>query len=90
MNKFSTPFMAKSPLNKNGYDKEAAEAGRVVSATREKTKKEKLEEKIEETRKKAYIRSKSSSEDFESSPGEGKAQKKLKRLNKRLAKKEQK
>jgi hypothetical protein len=49
-----------------------------------------LENKIEETKKKAFIRSNSPYEDFESSPEEGRAQKKLKRLNKRLVKKGQK
>ena len=49
-----------------------------------------LEEKIEETRKKAFIRSNSPSEQYEESKEEKRAQKKLKRLNKRLAKKEQK
>jgi endogenous inhibitor of DNA gyrase (YacG/DUF329 family) len=51
---------------------------------------EKLKEKISETEKKAFIRSNYPSEDHETSPEEIRAQKKLKRLNKRLAKKEQK
>ena len=51
---------------------------------------EKLKEKISETEKKAFIRSNSTSEDYETSPGEIRAQRKLIRLNKRLAKKEQK
>ncbi len=67
MNKFSAPFMAKSPLFK-------------------KT----LEEKIEETRKKAFIRSNSPSEQYEESKEEKRAQKKLARLEKRKKRKEQK
>jgi len=67
MNKFSAPFMAKSPLFK-------------------KT----LEEKIEETKKAAFIRSKSDSEDYEESPEERRAQRKLARLEKRKKRKEQK
>jgi hypothetical protein len=47
---------------------------------------EKLKEKISETEKKAFIRSNYPSEDYETSPEEIRAQKKLKRLNKRLAK----
>ena len=65
MNKFSTPFMAKSPLPK-------------------KT----LEEKIKETKKAAFIRSKSDYADYEESPEERKAQKKLARLEKRLDRKQ--
>ena len=55
-----------------------------------KTKKEKLEEKIEETRKKAFIRSNSPSEEYEESPEERRAQRKLARLEKRKKRKEQK
>ena len=55
-----------------------------------KKKIEKLKEKILETEKKAFIRSNYPSEDYETSLEEIRAQKKLKRLNKRLAKKEQK
>ena len=55
-----------------------------------KKKIEKLKEKISETEKKAFIRSNYPSEGYETSLEEIRAQKKLKRLNKRLAKKEQK
>jgi hypothetical protein len=71
MNKFSAPFMQKSPVD-------------------EKKKIQKLKEKISETEKKAFIRSNYPSEGYETSLEEIRAQKKLKRLNKRLAKKEQK
>ena len=69
MNKFSSPFMAKSPLPK-------------------KT----LEEKIEETRKKAYMKGSPdyTDEEYEESPEERRAQRKLARLEKRKKRKEQK
>ncbi len=67
MNKFSTPFMAKSPLPKKTLD-----------------------QKIEETRKKAFISSNSDSEEYEESPEERRAQRKLARLEKRKKRKEQK
>lgn len=51
---------------------------------------EKLKEKISETEKKAFISSNYPSEVYEESKGEKRAQRKLKRLNRRLAKKEQK
>jgi len=47
-------------------------------------KKKKLEAKIEKTQKEAFVRSKSESEQYEESRKERRAQKKLKRLNKRL------
>jgi hypothetical protein len=53
-------------------------------------KTEKLKKKIEETRKKAFIRSNSPSEGYETSPEEKRAQKKLARQEKRLDKLEQK
>jgi hypothetical protein len=71
MNKFSAPFMQKSPVD-------------------EKKKIEKLKEKVEMARRAAFIRSKSESEDHEESPEEKIAQKKYKRLRKKLDKKEQK
>jgi hypothetical protein len=52
--------------------------------------KKKLEEKIEETRKKAFIRSNSPSEEYEKSKEEKRAQRKLARLEKRKKRKEQK
>ena len=69
MNKFSSPFMAKSPLPK-------------------KT----LEEKIEETRKKAYMKGSPdyTDEEHEESKEEKRAQRKLARLEKRKKRKEQK
>ncbi len=67
MNKFSSPFMAKSPVD-------------------EKKKLEKLRKEIKETEKKAFIRSNSPSEEYEESPEEIRAQKKLKRLKRKLKK----
>ena len=67
MNKFSSPFMAKSPVD-------------------EKKKLEKLRKEIKETEKKAFIRSNSPSEEYEESPEEIRAQKKLKRLKSKLKK----
>ena len=52
--------------------------------------KKKLEEKIKETEKKAFIRSNSPSEEYEESKEERRAQKKLKRLKRRQKRKEQK
>jgi len=51
-----------------------------------KTKKEKLEEKISETEKKAFIRSNYPSQEYEESRSEKRAQKKLKRLKRKLKK----
>jgi hypothetical protein len=64
---FSSPFMAKSPLDN-------------------KKKEQKLREKIEDTRKKAFMRGtpEYTDEEYEESPEEIIAQKKLKRLEKRL------
>ncbi len=56
----------------------------------EKKRLKKLKEKIEETKKAAFIRSNSPSESYEESLEEKRAQKKLKRLEKKLDKKEQK
>ena len=67
MNKFSAPFMQKSPLPKKTLD-----------------------EKIEETRKEAFIRSNSTSEGYYPSPEEKRAQRKLARLEKRKKRKERK
>ena len=69
MNKFSTPFMAKSPLPKKTLD-----------------------QKIEETRKKAYMKGSPdyTDEEYEASPEERRAQRKLARLEKRKKRKEQK
>jgi hypothetical protein len=47
-------------------------------------KTEKLKKKIEETRKKAFIRSNSPSEEYEESKEEKRAQRRYKRLSKRL------
>ena len=47
-----------------------------------------LEEKVEEARRAAFIRSKSDSEDYEESSEEKKAQRRYKRLRKRLDKKQ--
>ena len=49
-----------------------------------------LDEKIEETRKEAFIRSNSPSEDYYPSPEEKRAQRKLDRLEKRKKRKERK
>jgi hypothetical protein len=72
MNKFSSPFMAKSPVD-------------------EKNRLKKLREEIKETEKAAYMRGTPdyTNEEYEESPEEKAAQRKLKRLKKRLAKKEQ-
>ena len=69
MNKFSTPFMAKSPLSKK-----------------------KLEEKVEEARRAAYIKGtpEYTGDEYEESKEEKRAQRRYKRLRKRLDKKEQK
>ena len=53
-------------------------------------KTEKLKKKISETEKKAFIRSNSTFEDYETSPGEIRAQRRLKRLKRKLKRKEQK
>jgi len=53
-------------------------------------KKEKLNEKIKETEKKAFIRSNSSYEEYEESPEERRAQRKLKRLKRRQKRNTQK
>jgi len=52
----------------------------------EKKKLEKLRKEIKETEKKAFIRSNSPSEEYEESPEEIRAQKKLKRLKRKLKK----
>lgn len=52
----------------------------------EKKRIKKLREKIKETKKAAFIKSKSDSEDYEESPEEKRAQDKLNRLEKRLEK----
>jgi len=52
----------------------------------EKKKLEKLRKEIKETEKKAFIRSNSPSEEYEESPKEIRAQKKLKRLKRKLKK----
>jgi acyl-coenzyme A synthetase/AMP-(fatty) acid ligase len=62
---FTSPFMARSPLN-------------------QKTREQKLRQKIKDTRKKAFIKSNSSSEDYEKSRSEKRAEKKLSRQEKRL------
>ena len=64
---FSSPFMAKSPLDK----KHAHQRSR---------------ETIEDTRKKAFMRSNYPSEEYEESPEEKRAQRKLKRLKRKLKK----
>ncbi len=73
MNKFSAPFMAKSPVD-------------------EKKKLKKLREEIKETRKAAYMRGTPdyTNEEYEESPEEKRAQRKLKRLEGKLDKLEQK
>ena len=55
-----------------------------------RSKTEKLKKKISETEKKAFIRSNSTFEDYETSPGEIRAQRRLKRLKRKLKRKEQK
>ena len=50
----------------------------------QKTREQKLRKKIKETRKKAFIKSNSPSEDYEESKSEKRAQKKLARQEKRL------
>ena len=67
MSNFSSPFMAKSPLEN-------------------KKREQRLKEKIEDTRKKAFMRGtpEYTDEQYEESPEEIRAQKKLKRLEKRL------
>ena len=69
MNEFSSPFMAKSPLEN-------------------KKREQRLKEKIEKTRKAAYMKGTPEYTDdaYEESPEEIKAQNKLKRLEKRLEK----
>ena len=67
MNKFSSPFMAKNPVD-------------------EKNRLEKLRKEIKETEKKAFIKSNSPSEEYEESPEEKIAQRKLKRLKRKLKK----
>ena len=58
--KFSSPFMAKNPVDEK--------------------------KKLEELRKKAFIRSNSTSEEYEESREEKRAQRKLKRLKRKLKK----
>ena len=69
MNEFSSPFMAKSPLEN-------------------KKREQRLKEEIEKTRKAAYMKGtpEYTDDEYEESPEEIKAQKKLKRLEKRLEK----
>jgi len=54
------------------------------SPLNQKTREQKLRQKIKETRKKAFIKSNSSSEDYEKSRSEKRAEKKLSRQEKRL------
>jgi|9_EtaG_2_1085328.scaffolds.fasta_scaffold00052_21 hypothetical protein len=56
----------------------------VSSPLNRKTREQKLREKIKETRKKAFIRSNSPSEEYEESRGEKRAQRKLARQEGRL------
>ena len=60
------------------------------STVDEKKKIKKLKEKVEMARRAAFIKSKSESEDYEESTEEKIAQKKYKRVRKKLDKKEQK
>lgn len=73
MNEFSSPFMAKSPVD-------------------EKKRLKKLREEIKETEKAAYMRGTPdyTDEKYEGSREEKTAQKKLKRLKRKLKRKEQK
>jgi hypothetical protein len=54
------------------------------SPLNQKTREQKLRQKIKNTRKKAFIKSNSSSEDYEKSRSEKRAEKKLSRQEKRL------
>jgi|TARA_Y100000033_G_C2746481_1_gene111362 hypothetical protein len=71
MDKFSAPFMAKSPVD-------------------EKKRLEKLREKVEMARRKAFIKSKSKSEEFEGVEENLKDQEKYKKLKAKLDKLENK
>ena len=70
--KFSSPFMAKSPLLEDKKKKSRAEA--LAKAAKE------TQEEAETAKRAAFIRSKSDSEDYEESPDEKKAQRKYKKL----------
>jgi len=100
--KFIDSLKTNDPFNKHIdyiYDSESRRAennyyspGEVIKSKKPKTdnpilqREQKLREKIEKTRKKAFIRSNSPSEDYEESRSEKRAQKKLARQEKRLVK----